>query len=113
MPTRSSSSAKVFYRSFDRSGILDHLRSRIDALQKVLPASEVILFGSCAQDRHTVASDIDVLIIYNDPPDPSAYASARKALEIQKLEPHVYAQSEADANRSVVDRMVADGIRVL
>jgi|GEM_PF-3214678 len=61
MQKRSSSSVKVFYLPFDLEGLLALLRQRIPALQRQLPLKRVVLFGSYAKGRQTVASDIDLL----------------------------------------------------
>ena len=113
MPTKSSSSVKVFYRSYARDHIVEHLRTKLDNLGASLPIREVVLFGSCAHNRHTVASDIDVLFVYSGPTLPSAYRSVREAVSLPKLEPHCYSESEATDHRDVIDRMIQDGIRIL
>jgi len=60
-----------------------------------------------------VASDIDVLFIYSGPTLPTAYKTIRETLALPKLEAHIYSEAEADSNRSVVDRMIEDGIKIL
>lgn len=112
MPGRSSSSVRVFYPKFDRAWLLDTLRARVTRLRALLPLRRVVLFGSYASGRHTVASDVDLLVVYDDPPRPDAYALVRRALGIPRLEPHVYTASEADALGPTLARMTAGGVEV-
>ncbi len=37
------------------------------ALQAMLPVTRIVLFGSYARGRHTIASDIDLLVTYSGP----------------------------------------------
>jgi len=74
MPERSSSSVRVFYPRFDRAWLLQTLRARVDRLRALLPVRRVVLFGSYASGRSTVASDVDLLVVYDDPPRADAYA---------------------------------------
>jgi len=71
-----------------------------------------VLFGSWACGRHTACSDIDLLVIYDDPSRPDAYAEVKKAVDIRGLEPHPYSISEYEAMKRTVDQMTRDGITV-
>ena len=64
MRQRSSGSVKVFYPPWNREALLVRLREGVTALREVLPLVRVVLFGSYARGRQTVASDIDLLVIY-------------------------------------------------
>jgi predicted nucleotidyltransferase len=75
--------------------------------------AKVVLFGSWARGRHTVASDVDVLVVYRGPARPDAYARVKRALDVARLEPHVYSDSEHDAVQPVVRRMIEGGIDLL
>ncbi|WP_448575813.1 nucleotidyltransferase domain-containing protein [Thermomicrobium sp.] len=68
------------------------------ALVQELPLRRLALFGSWAQGRATAASDVDVLVIYADPPRADAFAIAWRMLTaagLPRVEPHVYTESEA------------------
>ena len=71
-----------------------------------------MLFGSYAKGKHTVASDIDLLVIYAGKPHEDAYALVKRTLNIRRLEPHVYAEEEYEPVRMTVERMVREGIPV-
>jgi len=72
-----------------------------------------VLFGSYAKGRQTVASDIDVLVVYTGRPRADAYELVKRMLNIRRLEPHVYAEEEYEQARIVVERMIRDGISVV
>ena len=109
MPTRSSSSVRVFYPRFDKAALVHLLQERLRPLDARLPLERVVLFGSYATGRHTVASDIDVLIVYRGAPRADAYALARQILDIRGLEPHLYTEAEYEVARATVERMIAGG----
>ena len=110
MPKRSSSSVKVYYPALKRDELIARLREKIPALREVLPITRVVLFGSYASNRYTAASDIDLLVVYAGEVQPDAYARVRRALDIRRLEPHVYAESEYHQAQDVIQRMTRYGI---
>ncbi|MGQ9630096.1 MAG: nucleotidyltransferase domain-containing protein [bacterium] len=110
MRRESSSSVKVFYPRFDRQHLLQRLNRGISALKEALPLKWAILFGSYARGSHTVASDIDLLVIYNGEAREDAFALVKKTLCIPGLEPHVYSESQYEAMRETLHRMVQDGV---
>jgi predicted nucleotidyltransferase len=86
------------------------LRERLPRLAERLPLVRVVLFGSWAAGRHTAASDIDLLVVYEGPPREDAFAVVKTSLAIPGLEPHVYAEREAETMRDRLARMTAGGI---
>jgi predicted nucleotidyltransferase len=112
MRPRSSGSVKVFYPPWNREALLVRLREGVIALCEVLPLVRVVLFGSYARGRQTVASDIDLLVVYAGAVRGDAYALVRRTLDLRRLEPHVYAEEEYTQVRETLDRMVQDGITV-
>ena len=72
----------------------------------------VVLLGSYARGRQTVASDGDLLVVYSGAVRDDAYALVCRTLGISRLEPHVYAEVEYAQIRATLERMVQDGITV-
>jgi hypothetical protein len=72
----------------------------------------VVLFGSYARGRQTVASDIDLLVVYAGAVRGDAYALVRHTLGLRHLEPHVYAEEEYAQVSATLERMIQDGITV-
>lgn len=112
MRQRSSGSVKVFYPPWNREALLVRLRESMPGLREVLPLVRVVLFGSYARGRQTVASDIDLLVVYAGAVRGDVYALVRRTLDIRGLEPHVYAEEEYAQGRETLERMVQDGIIV-
>jgi predicted nucleotidyltransferase len=108
MLNRSSSSVKVFYPKFDTRQVTALVKKGIEPLSALLPLKLVALFGSYARGNYTVASDIDLLVIYGGKSRPNAYNLVKKTLQIPHLEPHVYSEGEYIGNKEVVDRMLRD-----
>ena len=106
----SSGSVRVFYPPFSREQLLVLLRRRIKGLQGVLPVKRVVLFGSYAKGKHTVASDIDLLVVYGGEPRDDAYALVKRILNIRRLEPHVYTEGEYAQVKATLERMLKDSI---
>jgi predicted nucleotidyltransferase len=113
MPKRSSGSARIFWPAFDRAGLIRRLEEGARRLESDLPLVKVVLFGSHAAGRATVASDVDVLVVYRGAPRPDAYAVTRRALAVPRVEPHLYTEEEYRAAASTVDRMARGGVILL
>src|SRR5262249_22355920 len=88
MPRKSTSSVRISYPPFDTAWLVRTLGERIDRLASVLPLRRVVLFGSYAKGTYTVASDVDLLVVYQGEPRPDAYALVKRTLGIPRLEPH-------------------------
>lgn len=103
-------SVRVFYPRFDRAELVRRLRERMDALNEHLPLLRVVLFGSYARGNYTVASDVDLLVVYQGPAREDAFAVVKKVLSIPGLEPHVYSEEEYRQAEQRIARMVEGGI---
>jgi predicted nucleotidyltransferase len=110
MPQISSSSVKIFYPKHNREQIIEAIQGAIPKLQEQLSLKLVALFGSYAKGNYTVASDIDLLIVYNGRERQDAYALCKRTLRIPRLEPHVYAEGEYGEMKPTIDRMIKDGV---
>jgi predicted nucleotidyltransferase len=110
MPTRSSSSVRIFYPKFDQAYLLRILPERLKILQKELQLLRVVLFGSYAKGNFTVGSDVDILIIYKGKARSDAYGLAKKCLAIPRLEPHLYSEEEYRKMEKTIHKMSEGGI---
>ncbi len=50
MPRKSTSSVQIFYPEFSRAEVIQNLGQRMANLQKHLPCTLVVLFGSYARE---------------------------------------------------------------
>lgn len=112
MPKTPSRSVKVFYPRSSRQEIIRALQGGVAHLAARVPLVKAVLFGSYASGRHTVASDVDVLIVYSGESRDDVYALAKQLIRVPGLEPHVYSASEAEQVRDLLSRMTRDGICV-
>ncbi len=78
-----------------------------------LPLRRVVLFGSWAKGRATAFSDIDLLVVYADPPRADAYVVVRRHLRLRGLEPHVYSEAEAAKLAPTLEQMTRHGAVLL
>lgn len=109
MPKRFSTSVRIFYPKYDQETIIQKLRNRIEALRKDLPISLVVLFGSYASNRHTVRSDVDVLIIHKSEFS-DVFEIVKKAIGLSGIEPHIYSEAEYLKMKAIIDRMIENGV---
>lgn len=110
MPEPSSRAVRVRFPADSREDVVRHLAEAVEVPRRSPPVRRVALSGAYAAGRHTGSSDSDVLVIYDDPPRPNAFALVKRSLGVRGSEPHVYSGSEYRAVRDVVDRMAAGGV---
>ena len=103
-------SVRVTFPSLSLEEVVQRTRDSLPRLAQQLPLQRVVLFGSYARGRFTARSDIDLLVVYHDPPVADAFQRVRRAIPLRALEPHVYSVSEAQAVAAVLERMTRDGI---
>lgn len=113
MPKGSSGSASVSFPKLSRDEVVEHIRARMEELRLQIPVIRAVLFGSYASGRHTASSDIDLLLVYAGDPRPDAFAIVKRTIGLPGLEPHVYAESEADRVGDVIGRMTRNGVVIL
>ena len=89
MQKESSTSVRVFYPKFDRKELIQRLKDDLGNLARKLSLQSVVLFGSYAQEKYTVASDIDLLVVYKGEERKDAFKTVKTTLQIPLLEPHV------------------------
>ncbi len=110
MPKRSSSSVRIFYPRFNREEIIREINRNLEVLGRELPLLLVALFGSYARGNYTVASDVDLLVVYRGGEKKEAYNIVKRALDIPRLEPHVYPEWEYREMKDTIKDMIKDGI---
>lgn len=80
MPVKYYGSVKVFYPELSREELVARLRGAMPALQEALPVTRVVLFGSWAKGRATAFSDVDLMVLYKDPPRDDAFRLVKMAV---------------------------------
>ncbi len=112
MPDKSSSSVKVFWPRHSTAEVVGLLRAKLPEIEALTPVKVFALFGSYARGNYTVASDIDVLLVYAGPTIKDAYLKIRPILNIPGIELHLYSEEEYQSLRPVIDRMLKDSIAI-
>ena len=110
MPKKSTSSVRVFYPKFSREEVIQELRKSLGELEKRLPCTLVVLFGSYAGGNYTAASDVDLLVVYQGEENDHAYATVKGVFRIPRLEPHVYSEHEYNEMKTQIKKMISGGI---
>lgn len=113
MQSGSCGSVQIFYPTCSREQLIAWILERLPALRRELPIKRVVLFGSFARGGYTVASDVDLLVVYDDPERKDAYEVVKTILDIPRLGPHVYSVSESKAVAATIERMIEGGIVLL
>lgn len=110
MPPRSSGSVRISYPRWKPEDVIRTIQERLPALLERLPLELVALFGSYARGNYTVASDVDLFLVYSGEKRPDDYVLVKRVLGIPRLEPHVYAEAEYQEVKSAVWRWIQEGI---
>ncbi|MBS7618376.1 nucleotidyltransferase domain-containing protein [Candidatus Bathyarchaeota archaeon] len=65
-------------------------------LRKRLSLEKVILFGSYAEERYTVASDIDLLVVFDDEKgeEDEVYKVLMKNIKLPRVELHIIPKND-------------------
>lgn len=113
MPEKSSPSVKVFYPKHNTADLVTRLQAKLEEIERLMPVKLMALFGSYAKGNYTVASDIDVLLVYRGPVQEDAYRKARRVLDIPGIELHVYSEDDYQALKPTIDRMLKGSIPIL
>lgn len=101
---------QIFFPKFDQAELIRRLRDQMAALDEVLPLLQVTPFGSYARGNYTVASDVDLLVVYRGQPRKDAFAITKRVLNVPALEPHIYSEEEFKKARQRIARMTEGGI---
>lgn len=111
MQSKSSGSVRVFYPNYDTEWLVQEIRKKLVELEEKISLSKVVLFGSFAKGSYTVASDVDLLVVYKgEKKKEDAYVIIKRVLGIARLEPHVYSEKEYEAVKGIINKMIEDGI---
>jgi predicted nucleotidyltransferase len=110
MQKKYSNSVRVFYPRFSKEEVIQKIRNKLESLNKELPITLLALFGSYAKGTQTVASDIDVLIVYKGKERKDAYKIAKKVLGIPGLELHIYSEEEYKKMVCTIKRMLRNSV---
>lgn len=87
---------RVTYPSLSKAEVVQRLRRATASLERKLPISRIILFGSYATGRHTAGSDIDILVVYKGRERKDAYKIIMSEVELPRIELRIYTEEQFD-----------------
>ncbi len=88
---------RVTYPSLSREEVVERLKKGYASLERRLPVSRIILFGSYAKERYTAGSDIDIIVVYRGRGRDDAYKTVVNEMKLPRLEARVYTEEEFNA----------------
>ena len=88
------SEVRVSYPTLNREQVVEGLRKACTRLEKRLPVSKIILYGSYAVGQYTVGSDIDLIVVYKGSSRDDAFKIVMNEIRLPRLEPKVYAEEQ-------------------
>ncbi|MEM2442970.1 MAG: nucleotidyltransferase domain-containing protein [Candidatus Bathyarchaeia archaeon] len=99
MLRRYSGSVRVFFPKFSREDVIREVGRCAYALREELGLERVIIFGSYARGDYTAASDIDILVIFDDErsSEDKVYKSLMRNIRLPRVELHIVPKRELEA----------------
>ncbi|MEM3872421.1 MAG: nucleotidyltransferase domain-containing protein [Nitrososphaeria archaeon] len=117
MQKKSSSSVKVYYPKYSVEDIVIELRKSLNILSKELGIEKAILFGSYAKKSYTIASDIDILIVFDETKsdEDKVYKTLRKSIKLSRIELHIISKTDYNMARASkwITTIEKEGIKIL
>jgi len=108
---------KIFFPKFSREEVVREISRCAAELRDSLGLECVILFGSYAKGRYTVASDIDLLVIFNDEKssEDNVYKSLMKSIKLPRVELHIIPKRGIESYKGSkwIKTIEREGIRIL
>jgi len=91
MQRKFSGSVKVSFPKFSLEDVIEEANRTAHALSKHLGLVKVVLFGSYAKERYTVASDIDLLVVFDDSrsTEDKVYKTLIRTINLPRVELHI------------------------
>lgn len=94
MRRKSSDSVRIYYPRLSREELISLLKERVRILSEELSLDLVVLFGSYATGRFTVASDVDLFAVIRGGRKDYAYVRMYDILGVDNLQLHIYTREE-------------------
>lgn len=112
-----SNSVKVYFPKFNTEKVIKELSRCTAELREKLGLEKVILFGSYAKENYTVASDIDLLIIFDDKKssEDEVYKGLMKNIKLPRIELHLIPKKNLKAYEKSkwMNTIEKEGIKIL
>ncbi|MEM3714472.1 MAG: nucleotidyltransferase domain-containing protein [Nitrososphaeria archaeon] len=117
MQKKSSHSVKIYYPKYSLEEVIEEIKKTIQVLSNELGIEKVILFGSYAKKCYTVASDIDLLIVYDETKsnENKIYKTIRKKIKLPRIELHIINKTDYSIGKKSkwIETIEKEGITIL
>ncbi|MEM2902855.1 MAG: nucleotidyltransferase domain-containing protein [Candidatus Bathyarchaeia archaeon] len=114
---KSSSSVRVFYPSCSLEDVVKELKRVSSPLSKRLGLKRIVVFGSYAKNRRTVASDVDVLVVYDGlkSSEDDVYKTLRKSVKLPRVELHILSKEDYELMKDSkwITEIESEGVKIL
>ncbi|MEM2122235.1 MAG: nucleotidyltransferase domain-containing protein [Candidatus Bathyarchaeia archaeon] len=96
MLRKSSNSVKIFFPKYNLEAAIEEIQRTINIFSNRLALERVIIFGSYAKGEYTVASDIDLFIVFDESKcgKDTVYKTLMKNIRLPRLELHILAKKD-------------------
>ncbi|MBS7610422.1 nucleotidyltransferase domain-containing protein [Candidatus Bathyarchaeota archaeon] len=112
-----SAFVRVFFPKFSREEIVREIERCVRKFHESLGLCKVILFGSYARGNYTVASDIDILIVYDDKKcnENEIRKTLMKNIKLPRVELHILSIESFNASCGLrwIKTIENEGIKIL
>ena len=117
MLKRYSSSVKVFFPRFSREEVVKEIYRCVEENRERLGLCKVLLFGSYARGNYTVASDVDVFVVFDDgkSSENEVYKTLMKGIKLPRVELHIMSRREFEYRKDSkwIKTMEKEGVKIL
>jgi len=117
MRKRSSSSVRVFFPKFSVDEVVERIKETASHFSEDLGLEKVVLFGSYAKNRHTVSSDIDILVVFDESisDEDEVYKTLMKNVKLPRVELHILSKKEYESMKGSkwMETIEKEGKRIL
>lgn len=112
-----SSSVKVFFPRYSREEVVKEIYRCVEENRERLGLCKVLLFGSYARGNYTVASDIDIFIVFDDGKscEDEVYKTLMKCIKLPRVELHIMSRREFEECKDSkwIKTMEEEGVKIL
>lgn len=112
-----SGSVKVFFPKFGIADVVREVSRCALMLREELGLEKIIIFGSYAKGNYTVASDIDILVVFDDEEsgEDKVYKSLMRSIKLPRVELHIVPKRSLEEYKTSkwMEKIEEEGIKIL
>lgn len=117
MRKKSSNSVRIYYPKFSLEEVIEELKKSTSIIHEGFELDKVVLFGSYARNEYTIASDIDILVIYDESKsdEDRVYKTLMKNIKLPRVELHILSKKEYEKKKGSkwIKKIKEEGIDIL